>query len=150
MTDAEGTVNTIAHGAEDAGEEMLSVFAEYIAPIVGLAVGWALGTIVGGAGTVGNLVYQGLQSANVANATRIADVTGGFVLGGIFACIGGAFWTGSSSKTKKAGSAIVKALMRFASGVGFGMALCYVVNGLTGNVQSGWIEKMADGISKEA
>ena len=146
---AETDVKTILSGGEDAAEELLSVFADYIAPIIGLAVGWALGAIVGGAGTVGQIVYDALNSVKAGNATRIADVVGGAVLGGIFACVGGAFWSASRSfgKGKKLGSAIAKALLRFISGVGFGMALVYVVNGLTGNVQSGWIKMMGEGIT---
>ena len=64
----------------------------------------------------------------------------------------GAFWSASShfGKGKKIGSAVAKALMRFISGIAFGMALSYVVNGFTGNVQGGWIEAMADGISSGA
>ena len=148
----EAGAKTILAGAEDAASDMFEVFADYIAPLVGLAVGWALGQVLGGAATVGELVYGIASKGTTAQqATKIADIIGGSVMGGVSVIAGGLFWSASDKykAKKKVGSMIVRSLLRLGSGIGFGMGIAYVVDGFTGNVQDGWIESLASGITKE-
>jgi hypothetical protein len=150
---AEGQVATVAHAAEDAAGELMNVFADYIAPIIGLVVGWVLAGVIGGLATIGNFVYNAVGKVSGANATKIADLSAAGVMGGISAIAGGAFWSASSGKSVKSlkswGSAIAKGLLRFMAGVGFGAAICYVVNGVSGNFSEGWIDTMGSSITKE-
>ncbi len=153
MSGPEANVTTVAHAAEDAAGEMMDVFADYIAPLIGLVVGWALAGIIGGLATVGNFVYNAVGKVSGSNATKIADLSAAGVMGGISAIAGGAFWSASTGKSAKSikgwGSAIAKGLLRFMAGVGFGAALSYVVNGVSGNFGEGWIDTLGSSITKE-
>jgi len=154
MTEAEVQVKTLAHAGEDALGEIFEVFAEYVAPIVGLIFGWVLGSQIGGAATIGQFTYNLIETIpNASDPTRIADAVGGLVMGGIFAIFGGAMWSASSKfggKGKKWGSMVAKAVMRFLSGVGFGAAAQAAISGLTGNVKSGWIDQLGIGGAEKA
>ena len=137
----EAEVKSLAHAGEESLDEVLSVLAEYIAPIAGLLLGWVLGSIVGGVGAVGQFAYNLIEPISKGNdPTRACDAIGGVVMGGIWACLGGAFWSAAKKPGKKIGSIIACGVMRFISGLGFGMAANAVVSGLTGNVKEGWIE----------
>lgn len=141
----EADVRALAHAGEDALGDVLSVFAEYIAPIVGLIFGWVLGGMVGGVAAVGQFTYNLLQPiAKSGDPTRVCDAVGGLVMGGVFAIFGGMFW-GASSKFGKGkwGPLVAKGLLRFVAGIGFGMAASDVISGLTGSVSTGWIDQLA-------
>lgn len=151
---AEGALNAGANAALDSLDDVLDVFAKYIAPLVGLFVGWLMGGIFGGPALVGQMVYNGVEKIDgisAANATKIADLIGGLTFAGIWAALGGLLWKSSSKpigKDKMAGS-VIGAVVRFFSGLFFGLAINSAYQGLTGNVTSGaldsWAETLASG-----
>lgn len=144
---ATATLTSGAHAAMEGLDDVLTVFAEWIAPLVGVFVGWLLGGAFGGPALVGQLVYNAAEATkmNAAQATKIADVTGGLVFGGIFAGVGGLLWSTSGKyiKKDKTVNVVIGGIVRFFSGLFFGMAINAVYQGVTGNVTSGWIDQMA-------
>ena len=152
MTDAEASVKTLARVGEEGLGEVLTVFADYIAPIVGLIFGWVLGSHIGGVASVGQFSYNLIYPIAKGNdPSRVCDAIGGLVMGGVFAILGGAFWAASGKfKTAKWSGAIAKGVLRFVAGLGFGMAANAVVSGLTGSVSEGWIDGLAIGGAEKA
>ena len=142
-------VHNLGKAAEDSFEDVLGVFAEFVAPLIGIIAGWVLGASIGGPATVGQLVYNVVQPTGVADPTKVADIVGGLLFGGIWAGLGGMLWHSSSRfGKKKLSSLVAMAAIRFFSGLAFGMAIQAVVSGFTGNVKSGWIDGLASDAEK--
>ena len=53
MGEGEAALTAGAGAAKDALREVLDVFADYLAPIMGLVAGWALSTAIGGVQLLG-------------------------------------------------------------------------------------------------
>ncbi len=152
MTEGTAALSTGAHAAMEGFDDILKVAAEWIAPLVGIFVGWLLGGAIGGPALVGQLVYNAAEAAKMSTtqATKIADAVGGLVFGGIFAGVGGLLW-GTSGKyigKGKTVNAVIGAVVRFFSGLFFGMAINSVYQGLTGNVSTGWLDQMAGDLAQ--
>jgi len=135
--------------AKSALREVLDVFADYIAPIVGLIAGWALAGIVGGVGMLGdvvnNFINPGNNPANWPTATLIA----GIGMAGIWSTLAFAFWSidGAGPKEKGAGrgwaKVIIAGIMRFLAGVAGGLAISSLIQGVTDSPSGGWLDELA-------
>lgn len=148
---AEADVHSLADAAEQVGSEFFEVFADYIAPILGLVVGWVVGPMIGGMATVGNFVYGiaiKTPQISVASAQRIADFAAGGVMGGIWAIFGGGMWSLSEKhKGKKVSNLLARGAIRFLAGLGFGAALGDAIGGFSGQFGEGWIDGLGTGLT---
>lgn len=148
---AEASLKNLEKAGEEGFKKVLEVFAEYIAPIVGLVLGWALGSQVGGVASVGNFIYGIAEPiAKGTDPTRIADIAAGTIIGGIFVGLGAGLWSAGGSAKKSIAECVKMGLLRFLAGVSFGIGANAFVAGLTGNVQEGWIDNLPDDIKTTA
>lgn len=150
MSDASPAAPIVNLG-KDALGDVFGVIADYVAPILGLVVGWVMGTAVGGVLTICNFINDIINPTNASKYYPIVDISGGVIMAAIWAALGGAFWSASGRfKTGKIMSRVAGALLRFLGGMGFGMAIQAIVSGFTGNaggIKSGFIDQMSEDLT---
>ena len=155
MGEGEAALTAGAGAAKDALREVLDVFADYLAPIMGLVAGWALSTAIGGVQLLGdvvnNFINPGNNPANWPTATLIA----GIGMAGIWSMLAFGFWSidgaGPTERGKGRGWAkvIIAAVMRFLAGVAGGLAISSLIQGVTDSPASGWLDNLGNKVAEE-
>ena len=138
----EAMVTGGAHAAKAVGYEALDVLVDYLIPLGAGIAGFVAGpALIGGTYSLANTINSGLTSAGTSSGsagTRIA----GFVMGGVFALIGFAFWRLGHRE-----GWIVKVLGKSVGAFFLALALQNVIVGGIGNhpaPQNGALDKLFD------